>query len=44
MVPLKIRDTNHARACLAAAESSSLTWVEWARAHAIDARSLNAWL
>lgn len=43
MVARKIRDADDARSCLAAAEASGLSRVEWARAHAIDARSLNAW-
>ena len=43
MVPRKIRDADDARTCLAAADASGLTRAEWARTHAIDARSLNAW-
>ena len=39
----KIRTADDARACLAAAEASGLTRAAWARAHGIDARSLNAW-
>lgn len=39
----KILDEADARACLDAALASSLSRAEWARAHGIDARSLNAW-
>ena len=39
----KIRDEADARACLDAVASSGLARAEWARAHEIDARSLNAW-
>src|SRR5690606_18686293 len=39
----KILDEADARACLDAALASGLSRAEWARAHGIDARSLNAW-
>jgi hypothetical protein len=39
----KILDEADARACLDAALSSGLPRSEWAWAHGIDARSLNAW-
>jgi hypothetical protein len=39
----KIRTADDARACLAAAQASGLPRAAWARAHGIDARSLNAW-
>lgn len=43
MAGRKIRDEAEARACLARAAQSGLPRAEWARAHGIDARSLNAW-
>lgn len=43
MVRRKIRDADEARACLAEADASGLTRAAWAREHAVDARSLNAW-
>ena len=39
----RIRDVADARACLAAASSSGLSRADWARAHGVNARSLNAW-
>jgi hypothetical protein len=39
----KIRDRADAEACLAAAASSGLARVVWARNNGMDARSLNAW-
>jgi transposase-like protein len=39
----KIVDETDAQACLEAAERSGLPRTEWARAHGVDARSLNAW-
>src|SRR5690606_29125354 len=39
----KILDEADARACLDAALSSGLSRSEWACAHGVDARSLNAW-
>jgi transposase-like protein len=39
----KLVDVQDARDCLEAAASSGMTRAEWARAHGIDARSLNAW-
>lgn len=43
MAGRKIRDAADARACLAAMEGSGLARADWARAHGIDGRSLNAW-
>ena len=39
----KIRDEADARACLAAVRATGGDTVAWARAHGVDARSLNAW-
>ena len=39
----KIADETDAHACLEAAMRSGLARAEWARAHGVDARSLNAW-
>ena len=39
----RIADEHDARACLEAVAGSSLTRREWAHAHGVDARSLNAW-
>ena len=39
----KIADETDAHACLEAAARSALSRAEWARAHGVDARSLNAW-
>lgn len=39
----KIRDEADARACLDAATRSGLPRAEWAKAHGINPRSLNAW-
>lgn len=39
----KIRDEADARNCLNDARDSGTPRVEWARAHGVDARSLNAW-
>lgn len=39
----KIRNAAEARSCLAAADGSGLTRVQWARANEVDARSLHAW-
>ena len=39
----KITDETDAHACLEAAQRSGLPRTEWARAHGVDARSLNAW-
>ena len=39
----KIVDERDARSCLKAARASGQDRVEWARAHGVDARSLNAW-
>ena len=38
-----IADETDAHACLKAAARSGLPRAEWARAHGVDARSLNAW-
>jgi hypothetical protein len=43
MLRRKIEDAAEARACLAAAKASRQKRADWARAHGIDARSLNAW-
>jgi hypothetical protein len=43
MAGRKIVDEADARACLGAVASSGRTRVDWARAHGVDARSLNAW-
>ena len=39
----KVRDESEARRLLEAVARSSLQRAAWARAHGIDARSLNAW-
>lgn len=39
----KIESAEDARLCLDAAKESGLPRAEWARAHGVDARSLNAW-
>jgi len=39
----KIEDEAEARQCLAAAKRKGLSVGDWARAHDIDGRSLNAW-
>lgn len=39
----KIHNENDARACLTEVAQSGLERAAWARAHGIDARSLNAW-
>ncbi len=39
----KIQSEAEARSCLAAVEASGRSRVAWAKAHGIDARSLNAW-
>lgn len=39
----RIHDEHDAHSCLEAVASSGLTRVEWAHAHGVDARSLNAW-
>lgn len=39
----KIEDEAEARRCLAAAKRKGLSAGDWARAHDIDGRSLNAW-
>ena len=39
----KIVDERDARACLKAARAAGTSRLEWARAHGVDARSLNAW-
>ena len=39
----KIRDEADARECLAAVRVAGVDRVAWARAHSVDARSLNAW-
>lgn len=39
----KIRGEADARACLTAAAESGQERAAWARAHQVDARSLNAW-
>jgi hypothetical protein len=39
----KIRDEADARACLAAVRAAGGDAVAWARAHGVDARSLNCW-
>jgi hypothetical protein len=39
----KIEDEAEARRCLLAAKRKGLSAGEWARAHDIDGRSLNAW-
>lgn len=43
MTRRKIKDAADARACLEAAARSGLGRAAWARAHGVDARSLNAW-
>lgn len=43
MTRRKIKDAADARACLEAAAESGLDRAAWARAHGVDARSLNAW-
>ena len=43
MEPRKIRGAADAHACLTAAAASGQTRAAWARAHQVDARSLNAW-
>ena len=43
MAGRKIRDAAEAELCLAAAARSGLERRDWARAHGVDARSLNAW-
>jgi hypothetical protein len=39
----RIPDAYEARACIKAAKASGRTMAEWARAHGVDGRSLNAW-
>jgi hypothetical protein len=39
----RIRDEADARKCLAAVERARVDGAEWAHAHGVDARSLNAW-
>jgi hypothetical protein len=39
----KIRDEADARKCMAAIERAGVVGAEWAQAHGIDGRSLNAW-
>ena len=39
----KIIDERDARACLKAADAAGISRREWAWAHDVDARSLNAW-
>ena len=39
----KIEDEADARRCLAALKAAGGDSVKWARAHGVDARSLNAW-
>jgi transposase-like protein len=39
----KLADAAEARRCLDQVAASGLTRVAWARAHGVDARSLNAW-
>jgi hypothetical protein len=39
----KIRDEADARKCMAAIERAGVDGAEWAQAHGIDGRSLNAW-
>ena len=43
MLARKITDETDAYACLEAAQRSGLPRTEWARAHGVDACSLNAW-
>lgn len=43
MEPRKIRGAAEARACLTAAAESGQERAAWARAHHVNARSLNAW-
>jgi len=43
MAGRKIANEADARACLGAVANSGLSRVDWARAHGVDARSLNAW-
>ena len=43
MAGRKIRDARDARQCLEDAAGSGLGRAAWARAHGVDARSLNAW-
>lgn len=43
MVPRKLKDAEEARSALAAVAASGLSRVAWARAHGINARSLNGW-
>jgi hypothetical protein len=39
----KVRDAADARACLEAVAQADMDRAAWARAHGVDARSLNAW-
>lgn len=39
----KVEDELEARTCLAAAKAAGISPGDWARAHGIDGRSLNAW-
>ena len=43
MEPRKIRSAADARACLTAVAESGQERAAWARAHNVNARSLNAW-
>ena len=43
MAGRKIRDESDAHHCLRSLKASGLTLVEWARAKAVDGRSLQAW-
>ena len=39
----KIRDRQDALTCLEAVQTSGMRLTPWARAHGVDARSLNCW-
>jgi transposase-like protein len=43
MAGRRIRDEQDARRCLASAKATRASIADWARAHGIDGRSLNAW-
>src|SRR5688572_28546990 len=43
MAGRRVRDERDARSCLEAVEASGMTRAEWARAHGVEPRSLNAW-
>jgi hypothetical protein len=43
MAGRRVRDERDARSCLEAVEASGMGRAEWARAHGVEPRSLNAW-